>query len=227
VSDLFYLALVVSELFYLALVVSDLFLSSFSVSDLFYLALVCPTYFMYHLWLKNTTGMTNLKILALCFHLRPCLVLQYFPKLSHKWRDFWKKFIEHKRCVLLFYKNSGWYIPHSKNNWARYHHKNTVHRSSCTVPVILFSFYSKVSTSFLLYWLQCRAQLDIVFRSIRSNVELSSTPLSVVRVQCRAKLDITFHSTRSNSTRSNVELNSTSLSILPGPMSSQTQHHFP
>ena len=75
------------------------------------------------------------------------------------------------------------------------------------------------------------------FNSYCPNVELNSTPLSILpgpmssstrhlfpfhRVQCRAQLDISFHSTRSN-----VELNSTPLSILPGPMSSSTRHLFP
>jgi hypothetical protein len=31
-----------------------------------------------------------------------CLVLQYFPTLSHKRRDFREKVIEHKMCVFIF-----------------------------------------------------------------------------------------------------------------------------
>ena len=32
----------------------------------------------------------------------PCPAVQYFPTLSHKWRDFVNKVIEHKMCVLIF-----------------------------------------------------------------------------------------------------------------------------
>jgi hypothetical protein len=31
-----------------------------------------------------------------------CPALQYFPTLSHKQQDFWKKIVERKKCVLIF-----------------------------------------------------------------------------------------------------------------------------
>jgi len=45
-----------------------------------------------------------------------CPAVQYFSKLSHKPKDFRKKNIEHKICVLIFSTTFVRKISHSKNN---------------------------------------------------------------------------------------------------------------
>jgi len=49
-----------------------------------------------------------------------CLAQQYFSTLSHKWRDFRQKVIEHKTRVSSFSTTCAWNIFHSKKKWARY-----------------------------------------------------------------------------------------------------------
>jgi hypothetical protein len=68
-------------------------------------------------------------------HLWPVWLLPYSSTLSHKWHDFRKKITEYKVSVLTFSTNFVRNIPHSKKNWARYHH-----RFSCKVTVSLVRF---------------------------------------------------------------------------------------
>jgi len=50
--------------------------------------------------------------------------------------QFWKQFIEHKLCVLIFCTTTVRKISHSKKNWARYDHKCT----SVFMKSTLFSY---------------------------------------------------------------------------------------
>jgi hypothetical protein len=96
---------------------------------------------------------------------------------------------------------------------------------------------SWVRQGLLLQLVQCRVEFDKAFCCSRSNVELSSTRLSVVprpvsscacqgfplyQVQCRVEFNEAFCCTWSNR-----ELSSTRLSVLPGPMSSWARQGFP
>ena len=46
-----------------------------------------------------------------------------FATLPHKRHDFWKKVIEHKMCVLIFFIGFIGNISHSKRNSVGYCHK--------------------------------------------------------------------------------------------------------
>jgi hypothetical protein len=65
-----------------------------------------------------------------CKEHAPCILsslaytgLPHFSTLSHKWRSFLKKVIEHKICVLIFSTNFTWNISHVKKNSGRCYHK--------------------------------------------------------------------------------------------------------
>jgi hypothetical protein len=85
---------------------------------------------------------------------------------------------------------------------------SNVELKSTSLSVIPCPMPNEARLHFPFYHVQCRVELDITFRCTMSNVELSSTSLSVYHVQGRVELDITFRYTMYN-----VELSSTSLSV--------------
>jgi hypothetical protein len=62
-----------------------------------------------------------------------CYVRLYnvFAHYLIKWRDFQKKKLLKRKCVLIFSTTFAWNISHSRNR-ARY--DQTIHRSLCQVP---------------------------------------------------------------------------------------------
>jgi len=49
-------------------------------------------------------------------HLWPARLYNIFLALSHKWKDFRKKFMEHKKCVLIFFTTFVRNMLHSNKN---------------------------------------------------------------------------------------------------------------
>jgi len=68
-----------------------------------------------------------------------CPALPYFSTLSHTWHNFYKKILEHKVCVLIFYTSYAGKISHFKMNSVKYY--INLYRSSCKVHVILAIYY--------------------------------------------------------------------------------------
>jgi len=73
-----------------------------------------------------------------------CLTVQYSSTLPQKRHDFWKTFIEHKMCVLIFSTTYVWNISYSKWNSSIYYHKCT----SVFMPSIRYSFQSLMKLEF-------------------------------------------------------------------------------
>jgi len=71
-----------------------------------------------------------------------------FSTLSHKRRDFWRKDIEHKMCVLIFSTNLSEKICHSKKDWARKFVHIKTHSSKVSVILSYFNQSWTILTDF-------------------------------------------------------------------------------